>query len=92
MLTGKTQSGFEYAVDESVADDMELLENLCLLDGGEMSVLPTILTQLLGAGQKKALYDFLRGENGRVSSKKVVMELRSIFDDIGVQDSDLKNS
>lgn len=80
MAEGKTSSGFVYVIDEDVNDDMELLEGLIALDSGDMTSLPQCITSLLGAEQKKALYDHCRSEKtGRVSSKKVIAEVGEII-------------
>ena len=91
MLKGKTDTGFRFSIDEEARDDMELLENLALMAGGDLSVMPNTLVMLLGEEQKKKLYDHCRGESGRVSSKKVMAELEDIFNKAGEADTDLKN-
>lgn len=92
MAKGKTVTGFEFDVDEEVRDDMELLESLTRLDRGEVGVLPDVMVSLLGEEQKKRLYDHCRSEKGRVSSKRVMQELASIFKAIEKKDDpDLKN-
>lgn len=75
MIEGKTKSGFKFKIDEMVADDMELLDALIDADVGDaikqMKGLNVILTKFLGEEQKKALYDHLRTEDGRVPVTKV---------------------
>lgn len=89
MAEGKTSTGFAYVVDEDVNDDMELLEGFIALDNGDMTSLPQCITSLLGAEQKKALYDHCRNEKtGRVSSKKVIAEVGEILKDV---QSEVKN-
>lgn len=89
MAEGKTSTGFVYVVDEDVNDDMELLEGFIALDNGDMTSLPQCITSLLGAEQKKALYDHCRNEKtGRVSSKKVIAEVGEILKDV---QSEVKN-
>ena len=79
MITGKTAKGFDFAVQGDVLDDMELLEGLISLDNGEVSHLTDTLEALLGKDQKKALYEFLRGENGRVKATDVMAAEAEIF-------------
>ena len=81
-MKGKTSSGFAFTVDEEIKDDMELLENLCALDKGDLTALPGIVENILGADQKKKLYDYCRGKSGGVSSAKVMAEIKGIFDAI----------
>lgn len=90
MIEGKTNSGFSYAIDDDVMDDMELLEGFISLDNGDMTSLPKCIIALLGKEQKEALYDHCRSEKtGRVSAKKVIAEIREILKD--AQD-EVKNS
>ena len=42
MIRGTTGSGFDFEIDEDALDDMELLEDLCALDRGELDALPAV--------------------------------------------------
>lgn len=77
----KTSTGFEIELEEDVFDDMELLENLALVDRGDMSALPLALDLLLG-DDKQRLYDHCRGTNGRASAKKVMAEVGEILKNV----------
>lgn len=79
MKKGKTETGFTYALDETVFDDMELLEMLVSIDKGEASELPAVVEKLLGAEQKKRLYEHCRDANGRVPVSRVGAEIAAIF-------------
>ena len=91
MLKGKTNTGFQFKIDEEARDDMEMLEMLTALSKGDYTMLPDVLRQLLGEEQKKSLYEHCRGKSGRVSSKRVLAELESVFDVAKESDSDTKN-
>ena len=91
-IKGATVTGFQFTIDEDARDDMEILERLVDMSRGDISAAPDVLMSLLGEEQKKALYDHCRGKNGRVSSKKVMEELRNIFDAVKEEESDTKNS
>ena len=78
-MKGKTKSGFAYTLRDGFADDMELLELLVEIDDGNASVLPKVLTRLLGEDQKKKLYDHCRTEDGRVPMSAVAEEVAQIF-------------
>lgn len=83
MISGKTESGFEFELDEVALDDMELLENLIALDKGEWQFLPAIVQGILGAEQKQKLYDYCRDEKtGRVSIRKVTNEVKELFSSV----------
>ena len=78
MISGVTRSGFAFEVDEGIANDMELFEALCDLDNGDATAVVPVVRAVLG-GQKKALYDHLRNEDGRVPVNAVVNEITDIF-------------
>ena len=90
-IKGATATGFQFEIDEEARDDMELLERLVDMSKGNLAAMPDVLVGLLGAEQKKALYEHCRGKNGRVSSKSVYTELESIFDYMKSGESDTKN-
>lgn len=79
MITGTTKTGFKFSVDPDAMRDMEVLELLAdaTEDGSKM---PKFLTALLGATQRKALYDHVRNANGRVLFEAVEAETTDIFD------------
>lgn len=78
MIRGTTRSGFTFELDEAALDDMELFEALCDLEAGDGRAVVPICRRLLG-DQKAALYEHLRGGNGRVSVAKVADELADII-------------
>lgn len=73
-----TASGFECEIEDEALNDMELLEALIGLDQGESNKMPFVLNRLLGEN-KKAMYDHVRTETGRVPVDKVSAELAEIF-------------
>lgn len=78
MLKGKTTSGFKFQIDETVANDMELMEELAKANT-DTTVFPSVLERILGADQKKALYDHLRTEDGRVPIDVCINEFAEIM-------------
>lgn len=63
----KLENGFKCEVDECVMDNMELAEDCAeLQETGNPVLLGKVLTTLLGADQRKRLYDHIRTEDGRV--------------------------
>lgn len=87
-ITGKTKEGFDFRIPETSVDDMELLELIGEIDGGNVAVLPKVLTALLGADQKKELYDFYRKIDGHVSIQRMLDVMAELFD----SSSESKNS
>ena len=80
MIEGKTNTGFLFSIEEEALDDMEILENLAALSEGHIEVVPKTIVMILGEEQKEKLYEHCRGENGRVSSKRIIDELKSVFE------------
>lgn len=78
-IKGTTSEGFEYSFPEERADDMELLELIEEMDAGNLTPLPKILTALLGAEQKAALYEHYRKIDGRVSISRMAEVMAEIF-------------
>ena len=80
MIRGKVKE-FEFEIDEAVLDDIEFLELLGEADENIL-LMPKVAEQLLGKDQKKALYEHLRGENGRVKTSEVSEILLQIINSI----------
>ena len=75
-----TKSGFCLEIEEERLNNMELLDALTDLDGGDGTALSTVLRLLLTKEQKKALYDHLRTPGGMVPIEAVAETLREIFE------------
>lgn len=92
MIKGKTASGFEFEIDDSAIDDMEILDGLLDIDAGNLRGIKAVLERLLGAEQKAALYEHLRDrETGRVRATKVMEAIKEILDAAGEQSRTVKN-
>lgn len=79
MISGKTESGFAFELDEESLNDLELIENLKAVDNGDITVLPDVVEAVLGKEQKKKLYEHIRSLAGRVQIDRVAVELNEIF-------------
>lgn len=79
MYTGKTKSGFEFEVDETRFNDMEYIELVVEAQKSILS-LPAVVEKLLGAEQKKALYEHVRTDDGRVPIEAIDAEINEIID------------
>lgn len=82
----KTKTGFEMDLDESVTDDMELFEAIAEVDSGNMMKVPVVIGKLCG-DQKKALYDHVRTEDGRVPMQAISEEITDIFEALNAKKS-----
>ena len=88
MIPVKTESGFECTINELLADDMEFMDDIAMLDD-EPQILSKLILKLLGKEQKKALYDHLRLEDGRVPIEETAKMFAEIMNQAGAA---LKNS
>lgn len=68
---GTLDCGFEFEIDEAIADDIEFLELLAEADENVLK-LPALLSMLLGEDGKKALYEALKAEDGRTHTSDVM--------------------
>lgn len=79
MISGKTESGFEFSLEDEILDDYELLETLHKIDNGDYGLVVAMVDQLLGEDQKKRLKEHIRSSSGKVSAKKMLEEVMQIF-------------
>ena len=78
MLKGTTKSGFRYEIPTERLNNFELLEILSEVDENPL-LLPKVLNLLLGERQSKNLKNYLRDEEGFVSTDKIRESLEDIF-------------
>lgn len=79
MLRGKTESGFEFELEEEVLDDWELLECFRNIDKGEAEYIIDAAKILLGEEQYEKLKIFMKEKHGRVKSSLMAVEIANIF-------------
>lgn len=79
MITGKTETGFEFTVSDSARNDWELVEALAELDAGNNYKIGEVLTRLVGDEQKNALKEHCRNAEGIVPADVMYNEIGSIF-------------
>lgn len=83
MIEGKTKTGFAFAVDENTMNDMELVDVLADKNTDEAFRVSQVIRKLLPDDQRKALYDHVRLESGRVPIDAVSEEISDIFTAMG---------
>ena len=88
MIKGKTQTGFEYELNEKVLNNYELVENIAEIEENPLAI-TTIVKQLLGKAGTKRLKEHIREENGNVTTDKMQKEIVDIFQNSG---KETKNS
>ena len=78
MVTGKTQSGFEYTIADNIGDDYELLELMGEVRNGDTLAIFALIDRVLGKEQHEALKEHCRVD-GRVSTTRMNEEIVDIF-------------
>ena len=78
MIKGKTETGFEFKIEDEVLNDYELLELFAEVDENPLLV-PKLVKIILGKEQKNKLIEHVRGENGKAAVDKIAMELQNIL-------------
>lgn len=89
MITGKTKSGFEYNIDETILDDYELFELICDVENGANLKTPQMIAGVLGEAQKKRLVEHLKKQNG---GRCPISAMSEEFTEIMTGASETKNS
>lgn len=80
MKSGITPSGFEYEIDETTLDNMELVDALAELDSGSPFAISTVSKLLLGTQQRERIYAKIKAEHsGRVPTRIFTDIITEIF-------------
>ena len=90
-MKGKLSNGFKFEVDTEVFNDMELIEAIAASEGDDPLRIVEVLERILGKEQKKALYESIRDENGRVRVDAVEEAINEIMTAVS-EDAEGKNS
>ena len=80
-----TKSGFTCEMDRTVLDNMELVDGLAEMNGGNPLAISTVCRLMLGKETRARLYDHLRNEEGRVPVTDLDRELTEIMQAMGDQ-------
>ena len=90
MKKGQLENKFKYEVDEKSIEDMEVVDCLADLqrnveenDIPDVVAIQTLGDKILGREQKKALYDHIRGDDGRVDPETYIECLFEIINSLG---------
>ena len=90
MVKGKTKSGFAFQIDPEQVNDMEFLERLGAASD-DITKMPKVMTEILGAEQRAKMYDHLRNESGKVPIDKAMDLFQEILT-IANEAAETKNS
>ena len=77
------KDGFVLEVADNAADNMELVDALAEMQEEDPLAVSRVSLLVVGKPQRKALYDHLRGEDGRVPVAAVNDVLTEIFAALG---------
>lgn len=78
MITGKTESGFEYNISKERLNNYELAETLGELEENPL-LMGKVVNLMLGKEQTKRLKDHLRTKDGFVPSELMEAEITEIL-------------
>lgn len=78
-MKGKTESGFEFDIDESNLDDMRFVDALSDLVDDDFTAISRVAKFMFTPEQKKKLYKHLADEKGRVSVAAFTKEITDIL-------------
>lgn len=88
MMKGKTNTGFEFDVDEAALDDYRLLKALNEVSDGKSGRVTYIIEKLLGSDQEEKLMTHVEKLNdGKCSASGMVAELNEIFEALKAKNS-----
>lgn len=91
MITGKTKLGFNFSIKEEMLDNWEVVEQLALMDEGNMTGLLKVGPMLLGEKQFNKLKAYVKKKgNGIIRVSVMTEEITSIIK--ALSNSDVKNS
>ena len=82
-MKGELKSGFTFDVDPAILDDMELIDALAKVAGEDPTAISLVVQKIFGEDQRKALYDSVRTDDGRVPIQSVVNAITEIFEALG---------
>jgi hypothetical protein len=80
-MKGKTESGFEFEINESNLDDMRFIDALANLDAGNPIAISQLANIMFSQEQKKLLYQHLaeRDKEGKVRIEPFIKEITDIL-------------
>ena len=79
MLRGKTESGFEFELDDNVLDDWKLVKYLRNVDKGDSQYIVDVAERLLGEEQCEKLENFIEEKYGKATGTLMTKEIASIL-------------
>lgn len=78
----KLTNGFEVEISENAMENMELVDTLAEITDENPLAVSKVCSMVLG-DNKKALYEHLRTEDGRVPISEISKSIKEIFESFG---------
>ena len=75
--------GFEADIDETAVNDMEFLDALTAMQGGDPTGMSVMCALILSKEDKKRLYDCCRNEQGRATVDKIGEQMTELLGQLG---------
>ena len=85
----ETTSGFKCKLDDTILDDMRLMDMIAELDENQL-LYPRFVAFLLGADLKEKLYKHIALKDGRVPISALTTEITEIMEQLGGGDDAAK--
>lgn len=90
MVEGTLSNGFKFQIEDERLDNYETFEKLCMIDNDNenLGLIIEVYNDLLGTDQYRALKEYIKKQDGRISTRKMFELMQEMF----AYDGDLKNS
>ena len=80
MLRGKTESGFEFELEDNVLDDWKLVKYLRNIDKGDSQYIVDVAERLLGEEQCAKLEEYIEKKYGKATASLMTKEIASVLE------------
>lgn len=90
MVEGTLSNGFKFQIEDERLDNYETFEKLCMIDNNNenLGLIIEVYNDLLGTDQYRALKEYIKKQDGRISTRKMFELMQEMF----AYEGDLKNS
>lgn len=79
MVKGKTGTGFEFSVDETLLQNYRFVKRLAHVAKNDYTEFFDLFTEILGESQEEALIQYLEEKNGQATTEQMAKEFADIL-------------
>ena len=79
MVKGKTGTGFEFSVDETLLQNYRFVKRLAHVAKNDYTEFFDLFTEILGENQEEALIQYLEEKNGQATTEQMAKEFADIL-------------